>query len=191
MDKSKAEKCDKSNSSNRGNSGQRKKSMARQIIEEMQAKSFKTVKKYNESYAHELVKHMQAGFSFSSFASVVGATPSTIKQWRAIHEDFDEAAQLGEAKSLAFWERELIDQARGIHKGQSKLVELVMKCRFLWSEKQHIELTGALETQLRQMTDQQIEMELRKLQARQNDLLAASGEVNTDEQIAAALEKLK
>ena len=170
-----------------------KNKSVREIIQNVSGRSYTAPRvQYDDAYCQMLVKHMASGYSFSSFAKKIGTTPSNLKKWRAIYEDFDLSAQQGEAESLHFWETILIGAATGNVKGHNgKLIELVMKCRFLWSEKQHIELTGALETQLRQMTDQQIEMELRKLQARQNDMLAASGDVNTDEQIAAALEKLK
>lgn len=133
---------------------------------------------------------MANGFSFNTFGKKIGVTPSTLKKWRQLYAEFDGAAQLGEAESLHFWESLLIGAAAGQIKGNAKLVELVMKCRFLWSEKQHIELTGSLETQLRRMSDQELESKLREIRTRQSTL-SEDTTIDDDESIENALEKLR
>lgn len=167
------------------------RSQARQTAEKYSRQRRKKVE-YKQKYCDMVVEHMAQGFSFNSFAGLIGTSAQTLKRWRELIYEFDEAAQAGEAKSLYFWEKEVVDQARGRNQdGNHKLVELVMKCRFLWTDKQHIELTGSLETQLRQLTDQQLENELRKISARQKDALVTPAEANRDYEIDAAIEKLK
>lgn len=169
----------------------RKKSIARQAAEKCSKRHKRKTCEYGPEYCDQLVEHMSQGYSFNSFAAKIGTSAQTLKRWRAQLYEFEEAAQVGEAASLLFWEQHVINHATRPTDGNSKMVELVMKCRFLWSDKQTIELTGALETQLRQLTDQQIETELRKLSARQNEIMVTSGEANTDAEIDAALNKLK
>jgi len=163
--------------------------MARQLAEQFSKRQPLRRAEYQPEYCEKLINHMAQGYSFHSFGSVINVSASVMRDWKATYEEFEQAAQIGEVKSVCFWEKVLIEQATGITslKGNAKLIELVMKCRFLWAEKQHIELTGALETQLRQLSDQQLDIALRKLRAGQTSI-AGDGD---DTDIDAALDALK
>ena len=159
---------------------------AREIIKRRHV----SVVEFDELYCDMLVEHMKKGFSFNSFGATIGASALTLRRWRELYDSFDEAAKLGESHSLHYWEKILVTSAAGKLKGHNgKLIELVLKCRFLWTEKQHIELTGSLETELRRLSDKELEIKLRSITAKQTDFIGSDAE--DDARLDKALDKLK
>lgn len=61
--------------------------------------------KYQVEYASRLIEHFREGYSFESFAGIVGVSRATIYNWLEKYESFVEAKQVGESLSLLFWER--------------------------------------------------------------------------------------
>lgn len=55
-------------------------------------------------YCEKLINHMAEGYSFESFAGLVGVSRRTIYNWEA-HPKFKEAKEIGFEKCRLFWER--------------------------------------------------------------------------------------
>jgi hypothetical protein len=69
---------------------------------------------YDETYPAMLIKHLAQGYSFESFAGVIGVARRTIYNWvtpddPAYQEAFKEAREIGEAKSRLFYEATLLN----------------------------------------------------------------------------------
>lgn len=60
---------------------------------------------YDPSYCQRLIKHMEGGLSFESFAGVVLVTRSTIYEWVDQFPEFSDAKKVGTEASRLFWER--------------------------------------------------------------------------------------
>jgi len=59
---------------------------------------------YREEYDELLIQHMEKGYSFESFAGVIGVCWDTLHEWVKVHPSFSEAKNLGKAKALKWWE---------------------------------------------------------------------------------------
>jgi len=64
---------------------------------------------FKPEYCGMLVEHMAKGFSFDSFAGVIGHHKQALSTWVKSIDKFQEAYQLGKAKSLLFWEAKGIE----------------------------------------------------------------------------------
>ena len=60
--------------------------------------------KYNESYPQMLIEHMAKGFSFESFAGLVGVSKETIYTWTETYSEFLDAKKIAFEKNRMFWE---------------------------------------------------------------------------------------
>jgi hypothetical protein len=69
--------------------------------------------KYKPEYCEALVKHMENGDSFESFAAVVRVTQDTLQNWANKHEEFKLAKDHGKAFELLYWENLLKTGASG------------------------------------------------------------------------------
>jgi hypothetical protein len=77
---------------------------------------------------------MQNGFSFESFAAVIGVGRRTLYEWVDAHEEFSHAKDAGQQKSLLWWERVNMAHALGKIKTGGANVIYTMKCRFGWND---------------------------------------------------------
>lgn len=68
---------------------------------------------YSPEKCKKLIEWMGKGKSFNSFAGKIDVTVSTLKTWLEVHEEFKIAKELGDAKSLEFWEENLMSVATG------------------------------------------------------------------------------
>jgi hypothetical protein len=59
---------------------------------------------YHESYPDLLVQHMAKGFSFETFAGLVGCCTDTLYEWKKKHDKFSDAHKIGMAKNKLYWE---------------------------------------------------------------------------------------
>lgn len=98
---------------------------------------------FDDKYCEMLVDHMADGFSFESFAGLIGVTRSTIYLWVEKHEQFSDAKQRGFEASRLTWEKIGKDIAKD---GQGNATSFIfnMKNRFPdeWREKQEIKHEG-------------------------------------------------
>lgn len=61
--------------------------------------------KYNDTFPELLQAHLSQGFSFASFAGLIGVTYGTIKRWVEEYEVFRDAKEIGESRCRLFWEQ--------------------------------------------------------------------------------------
>jgi hypothetical protein len=61
--------------------------------------------KYDSKYCDELIKHMESGLSFESFAGVISVHRDTLYEWAKTHPQFSDAMQIGRSKSLLWWDK--------------------------------------------------------------------------------------
>jgi hypothetical protein len=111
---------------------------------------------YKEKYCKMLIKHMESGFSFQSFAGVVGVCKQTLYNWRDEKPAFLDAKKTGDMRTLLFWEGLGIKGASGNIKNFNATSFIYnMKNRFggnwtrddyeqSWSDKQEIEHSGGV-----------------------------------------------
>lgn len=92
--------------------------------------------KYRKKYCDMLVDHMANGYSFESFAGVIGVTRSTIYEWLKHHPHFSDAKNIGTQKSQLFWERIGVHGTIGKLKGWAPAGWIFnMKNRFGWQDR--------------------------------------------------------
>lgn len=60
--------------------------------------------KYEPRFCQMLVDHQAAGFSFESFAGLIGVCIDTTYEWAKARPDFSDAKRRGHAASLMWWE---------------------------------------------------------------------------------------
>jgi len=69
---------------------------------------------YDEAYPAMLIHHLAQGYSFESFAGVIGVCRRTVYNWATegdpvFQSDFKKAREIGEAKSRLFYESTLLN----------------------------------------------------------------------------------
>lgn len=62
---------------------------------------------YDPAFCDALEDHFAQGFSYESFAGVVGVSKQTLYNWEQSHPEFLDAKKAHEAKSQLVWERRL------------------------------------------------------------------------------------
>jgi DNA-binding XRE family transcriptional regulator len=114
--------------------------------------------KYEESHCQLLIEHMAQGFSFESFAGLVGVSKQTIYDWQEANPQFLDSKKIGIERARLFWERMGIeniinketmvrDEDGNIQQTKTSLNSTVwifnMKNRFKdeWRDRQEIETT--------------------------------------------------
>lgn len=94
--------------------------------------------KYKEEYCQKLIEHMESGFSYESFAGLVGVSKQTIYDWEKVNPLFLDSKRIAFEKSRLFWERCGIE---GMFMGgkenpfNSTVWIFNMKNRFNWRDK--------------------------------------------------------
>lgn len=101
--------------------------------------------KYKKRYCQDLIDHMSQGYSFESFAGLIGTTKDTIYAWSRKHKEFSDAKKAGTEASRMFWERMAVDnlinstETRGKSSSSKSLNSTVwifnMKNRFGWRDR--------------------------------------------------------
>jgi hypothetical protein len=119
--------------------------------------------KYKKEYCESLVDHMAKGFSFASFAGLVGVCEDTLFEWADAHSEFDEAKSRAFAKCQLFWEQMGSDGAWNFSGEGSKNLNTTywifnMKNRFKWRDKHADEHDTKVEvTQVNEVNRAEIE----------------------------------
>lgn len=113
---------------------------------------------FKEEYCTQLIEHMGSGYSFESFAGLIGVARSTIYEWVDSKPEFSDAKKSAFEASRLWWERQGIE---GLHNTtdyddsgkpiKSKAINATlwifnMKNRFRedWQDKQQVEQSGSL-----------------------------------------------
>ena len=95
---------------------------------------------YKEEYCEELIIHMSMGYSFESFAGIVGTCKQTLYNWLESNPMFLDAKEKGFSASRLRWEQIGLGIAQ---KGQGNATAFIfnMKNRFPseWRDKQELD----------------------------------------------------
>ncbi len=96
--------------------------------------------KYKKKYCQDVIKHMEKGASFNSFAAKIEVDDSQIRRWKQRYPEFYTACKIAEKKSLEWWENFAMQSATGrlfdkAHKGKydkhnTGMIQFIMKQRF-------------------------------------------------------------
>jgi hypothetical protein len=99
--------------------------------------------KYKKEFDELLIKHMESGMSFMSFAALVGVNVDTLYEWERKQKSFSEAKQVAFNKNLLFWERLGVAGTAGkIHNFNSTTWIFNMKNRHGWRDRREVEHSG-------------------------------------------------
>jgi hypothetical protein len=94
---------------------------------------------YQKKYCQMLHDHMANGYSFCSFACVIGITVKTLMDWEKEHPDFADARAMGQTYSYYFWQKLGMAGVQGKIKGfNANAWIFTMKNRFDWRENKEI-----------------------------------------------------
>lgn len=96
-------------------------------------------RKYRPEFDKLLLDHLSEGLSFASFAAVINVNRDTLYEWAKNIPSFREAKELGNDKSLLFWERMGMAGTVGkIDKFNTATWIFNMKNRFGWRDRQEV-----------------------------------------------------
>lgn len=109
--------------------------------------------RYETAFCKQLIEHMAQGYTFASFAGVIGCSYTTIKRWCDMHPEFKEARDIGIQRARYWWEQEGMKGLWSYEKGpklNDKIWLAAMRVRFGWrdSEIKPVNLTSKDTTQL-------------------------------------------
>jgi len=114
--------------------------------------------KYKTAYCVRLIKWMEKGMSFESFAGDVSVHKDTLYEWVKVHPEFSDAKRQAFAKGQVFWEK------MGIHGAAGKLKNFNngawifnMKNRFNWRDKQDVVTRDETFKPIKDMSEDEIE----------------------------------
>jgi hypothetical protein len=99
---------------------------------------------YKTEYDDMIIEHMEQGFSFESFAGVVGCCLQTLYNWAERNPSFLESKKIGFEKSRHFWEKVAIGQSNGSCNGNPTMAIFNLKNRFpkQWRDKQEFDMSN-------------------------------------------------
>lgn len=100
--------------------------------------------KYEERYCEMVIEHRAKGFSFESFAGVIGVNRDTLYEWCKVHKAFSDAKKIGHEKCLLFWENKGIMGVDNAKNFSAPTWIFTMKNRFSdqWKDKTESEISG-------------------------------------------------
>jgi len=115
--------------------------------------------KYKKQYCDMLISHMKQGYSFESFAGIIGVNRDTVHEWVKRHKDFSDAKNIGRAYEEVYWVKLYNQAAIGIRQMKDSsgkvidvnpnaaLIIFKMKNAFGWKDKNEISGNLKLVTQ--------------------------------------------
>lgn len=96
---------------------------------------------YKPEYCQAIIKHMEKGYSFESFAAVIKVNRDTLYEWQKVHAEFSDAIKLAFDECQLFWEKKGMEGTFGELEGFSAAAYIFnMKNRFKWKDKQPEEI---------------------------------------------------
>ena len=95
---------------------------------------------YKPEFCEELIAHMTKGYSFESFAAVIGVHRDTLYEWVKRHVEFSDAKKRARDAALYWWEKVGEAGLTGQLKGFNAAVWIFsMKNRFKWTDEKSAE----------------------------------------------------
>ena len=100
--------------------------------------------KYDKTMCEKVLELMSKGKSIVQVAAEFNVSRETIYAWEKEHKEFSDTLSIGRMKSEAFWEEVLQEMAVKQNAVTNGNLALILKCRYRWTEKQDIGLSGDL-----------------------------------------------
>ena len=98
---------------------------------------------YDPAYCELLAAHFEEGYSYESFAGVVGVSKQTLYNWEEAHPEFLDAKKANEAKSQLEWEKRLNMFAKtGDGNATAIIFGLKNRASDSWRDVKATEITG-------------------------------------------------
>lgn len=96
-----------------------------------------------EEYPRLLIEHMKKGFSFRSFAGVIGVGFDTVYTWAEEYKDFSDARKIGESSQLNYDESLLDELSKGVHGKAANASTHIFKMKncHKWTDKVEVDQT--------------------------------------------------
>lgn len=111
--------------------------------------SFGRPSKFKEEYCDMLIKHMEQGLSYESFAGLVSVTRDCLYKWEKMHESFFYSKKVGKEKMALFYERLGLSGMVGKIPGfQNSTYIFTVKNKLGWTDKQEVESNNTGEIKL-------------------------------------------
>lgn len=97
------------------------------------------VSDYDPKYDQMLLKHLAEGYSYRSFAGLIGMHRSTLHDWEEKHPSFKLAKDIGIEKGALLWEKIGLSASVGKIKNFNSAAWIFnMKNRYNWTDRQEI-----------------------------------------------------
>lgn len=108
-------------------------------LDEIKAKSQELIERsnglYKKEFCDQLVKHMESGLDFESFAKVLGVSKNTLNRWVQDRPGFAYAKEVGEGAYYHHWVELGMRGAKGLVKGYNASTWIfTMKNKFGWKD---------------------------------------------------------
>ena len=101
--------------------------------------------KYKPAYCKALATHFEDGYSYESFAGVVGVSKQTIYDWEKAYPDFLDAKKSNEGKSQFWWEKRLkLFATDGDGNATAIIFGLKNRAPASWRDKTETEHSGSI-----------------------------------------------
>jgi transposase len=102
--------------------------------------------KYKPEFCEMLAEHFAEGYSYESFAGVVGVARATLYLWEEQHPEFLDAKKEHEAKVMHRWEERLAKLAdSGVGNATAIIFGLKNRAGNNWRDKQEVAQTVKVE----------------------------------------------
>lgn len=101
--------------------------------------------KYKRAYCQMVIDHMEQGFSFESFAGLIGTHKQTIYDWRNTHPEFSDSVKIAFEKCRVWWEKQgmegLWSTKEGTFNSSNYIFQMKNRFRDEWKDKHETENT--------------------------------------------------
>jgi len=113
--------------------------------------------KYRKKLCEEALKLFSEGYSIVQVAAAFNVSRETIYAWGREHKEFSDTLTIGTAKAEAFWETITQAGASGANEQpvNQGLLSLIMKCRYHWTEKQDVSISGDMSVKVADLTPEE------------------------------------
>lgn len=132
--------------------------------------------KYDPDYGPLLIYHMGKGYTYQSFATIIGVSGQTVNNWLKAYPDFKFCKEIAENRMKLKWERIILESAQGLVKGNAAAIIFAIKNYFpdQYKDKREVEHTAAMmvvDTGIRRVDGKIVEAEVRQLDRRRRPII--------------------
>jgi hypothetical protein len=96
-------------------------------IKKVDSRSRHPLLKFQTKYCDDVIKHCQNGFTFNSFAAVIGISVTTLNKWADTYEKFSEAKEIATQFLSMEYQKDLKGNSSGEIKGNASATQFALK----------------------------------------------------------------